>query len=83
MGAPLPQVQAPPPVRLPVALEIGAVYLSPSGRRCRWWPSESEHGRRIEALFLYDTPAGRPAQSPRWDGFVLSANNWYLLRRLA
>jgi hypothetical protein len=83
MGVPLPDAHAPHVVPLPVMLERGAVYLSPSGRRCRWWPSPSDHGRRVEALILYDTPQGQPAQSPRWDGFVLSAANWYLLRRLA
>lgn len=82
MGAAMPQAGPLAEQPVPVQLVRGAVYLSPRGRRCRWWPSASEHGRKVEALFLYDTPEGRPAQSPRWDGFVLTAENWYLLRRL-
>lgn len=58
-------------------LEQGAVYLSPTGRRCRLacrpWGGM--------ALLLYDLPDGRPAPGKWCPGFPLSRANWRLLRR--
>ncbi|MBX3634023.1 MAG: hypothetical protein KF683_01270 [Rubrivivax sp.] len=71
-------------MRMPPALELDprAVYLSPTGRRCRWWPFEGRGGDGSWAVFVYDLADGTPARSPRSDGFVLSRGNWYVLRVL-
>ena len=57
-----------------------AVYLSPSGRRCRVFEVHFT-GRR--AHLLYDHKDGSPACSRFADGFTLSRANWHLLRRVA
>ena len=65
-------------------LDENAIYLAPSGRRCRWVPYEE--GERVwsrnTAQFAYDRPDGTPAHEKMADGFVLSRENWRLLRRL-
>lgn len=60
-----------------------AVYLSPTGRRCRWWPSLADDAWKHQAVFIYDTADGRRASSALSDGFVLSRANWKLLRRVS
>lgn len=64
-------------------LEPGAVYLSPSGRRCRWCPTEAtEKTSDSSALFLYDLRNGQPASGERSDGFRLERANWHFLRQV-
>jgi hypothetical protein len=57
-----------------------AVYLSPSGRRCRVFEVHFT-GRR--AHLLYDHKDGTPSRSRFGDGFTLARANWHLLRRVA
>lgn len=66
-------------VRQPLfALEQRAVYLSPSGRRCRLvarpWGGK--------ATLLYDLADGSPQHSRFGDGFHLAQANWWMLRRV-
>jgi hypothetical protein len=67
---------------VPVALDRRAVYLSPSGRRCRWVATDDAHQGRAYATFLYDLPDGAPGLSQGGDGFTLAAQNWHMLRRV-
>ena len=67
----------------PGGLHAGHVYLAPSGRRCRLCPSDSERPFQVFATLLYDRLDGRPARGIFADGFVLSRQNWHLLRRVA
>lgn len=63
-----------------LAVDPQAVYLSPSGRRCRVFEVHFT-GRR--AHLLYDHKDGTPCQSRFGDGFYLARPNWHLLRRVA
>lgn len=63
-------------------LERDAVYLSPTGRRCRWWPSGGRGGDNQPALLVYDTRDGRPASSALSEGFTLAPENFRCLRRV-
>lgn len=64
-------------------LSRDAVYLAPSGRRCRWWPSLAEGAWSHQAMFIYDLADGRKASSALSDGFVLTRPNWRHLRRVS
>lgn len=67
------------------ALRADAVYLSPTGRRCRWLPSAGEQ-RQITsyAVFIYvDVARGprRHVEAANWhEGFHLTPANYRLLR---
>jgi hypothetical protein len=60
-------------------LDPSAVYLSPSGRRCRLF---DVHFAGHRATLLYDLKDGSPCRSHYGDGFTLSRANWRLLRRV-
>jgi hypothetical protein len=62
-----------------VALDASAIYISPSGKRCRWVPLGG-HGRywRLVAFFAY-VDAPRRLGEP--EGFELAERNFGLLRR--
>lgn len=65
-------------------LEARAVYLAPSGRRCRWWPGHTRFAQAAPwAILVYDLQDGRPASSAMSDGFTLSPANFHLLRRVS
>ena len=66
-----------------IELDRHAVYLSPTGRRCRWWPSLADRALGDRAFFVYDLEDGRRASSALSDGFVLMKANWHLLRRVS
>jgi len=67
----------------PVRLQAGVVYLSPSGRPCRWASTTTVHpGMPREATFLYDLPNGRAASSLLAEGFTLAEPAWSTLRRV-
>jgi hypothetical protein len=61
-------------------LDANAVYLSPSGRRCRLYGFSNGS---TWATMLYDLQDGSPARSFYSDGFTLARHNWHLLRRVA
>lgn len=64
-------------------LDVKAVYLSPTGRRCRVYTDDTvTRPRQSEATLIYDRRDGAPASSAFGDGFVLSRANWHLLRRV-
>jgi len=63
-------------------LDPDAVYLAPSGRRCRLLPDQDRRAPGPVALLLYDLRNGQPAASRFSDGFTLSRSNFYLLRRV-
>ena len=66
-------------------LDEHAIYLAPSGRRCRWVPGDENAPRGVphsRAKFAYDRPDGTPSRELMADGFWLSRENWRLLRRL-
>jgi hypothetical protein len=63
-----------------LTVDPDAVYLSPSGRRCRVFEVHFT-GRR--AHLLYDHKDGTPCRTRFGDGFTLSRANWHLLRRVA
>lgn len=66
---------------LDAALDPLAVYLSPSGRRCRL---AADRSNDRQAVFLYDLLDGRPAPQAEWsEGFPLRRENWHLLRRVS
>jgi len=68
---------------VPVRLQPGVVYLSPSGKPCRWAYTRTVHpGMPREATFLYDMPDGRAASSLLADGFTLAEPAWSTLRRV-
>lgn len=67
----------------PVLLDERAVYLSPTGRRCRWWPHASPGFDGSWAVFLYDKEDGTPAVRWNADGFFLTPKNLRVLRRVA
>lgn len=66
-------------------LRADVVYLSPTGRPCRWLPSHGEH-RQITsyAVFIYLDGAGqerRHVEAANWhEGFHLTPANYRLLR---
>lgn len=65
---------------LDAPLDPRAVYLAPSGRRCRLAPSNLLVDR---AVLLYDLSDGTPAPQVEWsEGFTLTRENWRLLRRV-
>jgi hypothetical protein len=64
-------------------LDAKAVYLSPSGRACRWLMTTHPPDRPAEAYMAYARPDGGQALSKFPEGFTLTAPNWRLLRRLA
>lgn len=59
-------------------IEPKAVYLSPSGRRCRL----VARPRGGVARLAYDLADGSPARAESADGFFLARPNWRLLRRV-
>lgn len=73
-------MRAPVPATTP--LDPGAVYLSPSGRRCRWLSTTQTAPGRVQAVLLYDLAHGGRATTRGGDGFVLDQANWHLLRRV-
>lgn len=70
------------PVAVTTQLDARAVYLSPSGRRCRWVTTTQPAPGRVEAVLLYDLAHGGRATTRGADGFVLGQENWHLLRRV-
>jgi hypothetical protein len=65
-------------------LRADVVYLSPSGRRCRWVPGRGEH-RQITsyATFVYvdQVRRQRHTEAADWrEGFHLTPANYQLLR---
>lgn len=69
-----------------VALRANVVYLSPTGRRCRWVPSAGEQ-RQITsyATFIYlDVGVkSRHTEAAGWmEGFHLTPPNYQLLREV-
>ena len=57
-----------------------AVYLSPSGRRCR---VVDVHVGGLRATLRYDLRDGTACHSDFGEGFTLARANWHLLRRVA
>jgi hypothetical protein len=68
---------------VPPVLEAGAVYLSPTGRACRWLMTTNPIDRPPEAYLAYARPDGGRAVSKFGEGFTLTQPNWRLLRRVA
>lgn len=68
------------PAPAPDPLDPHAVYLSPSGRRCRFL---STNPARTYATLIYDLAEGSAASSCYADGFVFSYLAWHLLRRVS
>ena len=63
-------------------LDRAAVYISPSGRCCRWVPSDTPPDQRTQrATFIYEVADG--GGDARRDSFVLMRSNWHMLRRVA
>lgn len=67
-------------------LRADVVYLSPTGRRCRWVPGKGEH-RQITsyAVFVYlDVGVkNRHVEAAGWmEGFHLTPANYQLLREV-
>lgn len=65
-------------------LDANAVYIAPSGRRCRWVPLGGKYGSWTWFYFAYI----RPSQSARRsvvmaEGFTLSPANVGMLRKEA
>lgn len=66
-----------------VRLDARALYVTPTGRWCRWCPGRGALASADGELFLYHLANGLPApRVPRSDGFFLSAKNLRLLRRM-
>lgn len=66
------------------ALDIKAVYMTPSGRICSLVRTTSpQPGRPLEALLRYERSDGTRAMGNGADGFALAAPNWRLLRKVA
>ena len=65
-----------------VKLDPKALYMSPSGRCCRWLPGDTPADQRAErATFVYDGDSVKG--DARRDEFTLARSNWYLLQRVA
>lgn len=67
-------------------LRPDAVYLSPSGRRCRWVPLGGDQRQVTSYSFFEYLRDGQQRHGPRalWsDGFVLSPANYQLLREVS
>lgn len=67
-----------------VSLELDprAVYIAPSGRRCRLYQQSCGTPRTAFALLVYELKDGTAASPVNGDGFVLSASNFHLLSRV-
>lgn len=77
-----PQIIPEPVSRHVRCLDPEAVYLSPSGRRCRVSVSVRDLSQN-KALLVYDQPDGSaPGPGDFSDGFVLARANWHLLRKV-
>lgn len=69
-----------------VPLRADVIYLSPTGRRCRWLPAAGDqHQLTAYATFVYlhEAKRGRQrhTQAAQWhDGFCLSPANYQLLK---
>lgn len=63
-----------------LAVDPRAVYMSPSGKRCR---VVDVHVGGLRATLRYDLRDGSPCLSEFGEGFVLASANWHLLRRVA
>lgn len=72
-------MKPPPPL---VQLDAHAVYLSPTGRRCRLLVQGDPPRTTTFATLLYDRVDGGPAVGVFADGFVLARSNWHVLRRI-
>jgi hypothetical protein len=66
---------------LDAPLDPKAVYLSPTGRRCRVFHQGSNPDR---ATLLYDLRNGAPAKQADFsEGFALTRENWPLLQKVS
>lgn len=74
------RVQADSAPRTDLVANPAAVYLSPTGRRCR---VVDVHVGGLRATLRYDLRDGTPCLSEFGEGFVLARANWHLLRRVA
>lgn len=63
-------------------LDVNAVYLAPSGRRCVWVPLGGKHGSWGWFYFAYVRDSASPRRSlVMSEGFNLSPANVKLLRK--
>jgi len=82
---PAPNATLPPlSVREAQDLDEAAVYVSPLGRRCRWWPTADGRVRKFGGeLFLYDVGKSAAVRDMCSDGFQLTHRNLRILRGVA
>lgn len=64
-----------------VPLDPNAVYVTPTGRRCRWDPQGGKYRHHTHAAFF--AYLDRPRQLGEHDGFTLTAENYRLLKKEA